>query len=110
MISSRLTTAVVLAGVVAGCSSDPSSVTADRAASPAASTGLDTVRRDRRHELSYDRLSLLIDGRPVVVQSAEFHCFRLPSPGLWRDVLEKLKAGGFNAVSVYFDWAYHSPG
>lgn len=105
MISSRLTTAVVLAGLVAGCSSDSSSVTA----SPAESPAVDTGRRDPRHEISYDRHSLIIDGRPVVVQSAEFHYFRLPSPGLWRDVLEKLKAGGFNAVSVYFDWAYHSP-
>src|SRR5258708_20978994 len=23
--------------------------------------------------------------------------------------MEKMKAGGFNAVSVYFNWAYHSP-
>ena len=41
--------------------------------------------------------------------SAEFHYFRLPNPDLWRDKLEKLKAAGFNAVSLYFDWAYHSP-
>ena len=41
--------------------------------------------------------------------SGEFHYFRLPSPELWRDVLEKIKAAGFNAVSLYFDWGYHSP-
>jgi beta-galactosidase GanA len=50
-----------------------------------------------------------VDGRRVLVQAAELHYFRLPSPDLWRDILEKDKAGGFNAVSLYFDWAYHSP-
>ncbi|MGI5155341.1 beta-galactosidase [Microbispora sp. CA-102843] len=59
--------------------------------------------------VTYDHHSLMIDGRRVVVQAAEVHYFRLPSPGLWRDVLEKIRAGGFNAISVYFDWAYHSP-
>src|SRR5438270_4555051 len=37
------------------------------------------------------------------------HPFRLPSPDLWRDILQKLKASGFNTVSFYFDWGYHSP-
>ncbi|MFG1683924.1 beta-galactosidase [Nonomuraea sp. NPDC049269] len=68
-----------------------------------------SAARSRAHEVTYDRYSLKIDGRRVVVQAAEFHYFRLPSPALWRDVLEKFKAGGFNAVSLYFDWAYHSP-
>ncbi|CAE7223865.1 unnamed protein product [Rhizoctonia solani] len=27
---------------------------------------------------------------------------------VWRDVLEKVKAAGFNAVSVYGNWGYHS--
>jgi beta-galactosidase GanA len=63
----------------------------------------------RAHQVTYDHYSLLVDGRRVVLQGAEFHYWRLPSPDLWRDVLEKLKAGGFNAISVYFDWAYHSP-
>lgn len=40
---------------------------------------------------------------------AELHYWRLPSRDLWRDMLEKLKAGGFNTVSIYCDWAYHSP-
>ena len=41
--------------------------------------------------------------------SGEFHPFRLPSPSLWLDALQKLKAHGYNAVSIYFDWGYHSP-
>ena len=62
-----------------------------------------------RHTVSFDHYSLLIDGQRVVIRAAEFHYFRLPSPDLWRDVLEKYKAAGFNTVSIYFDWAYHSP-
>jgi Glycosyl hydrolases family 35 len=61
------------------------------------------------HTISWDRYSFLLDGERVWLWSAEFHYFRLPSPDLWRDQLQKLKASGFNAVSLYFSWAYHSP-
>ncbi len=61
------------------------------------------------HTVTWDRHSLSIDGERIWLWSAEFHYFRLPSPELWRDILEKLKATGFNAVSLYFSWAYHSP-
>jgi beta-galactosidase GanA len=61
------------------------------------------------HTVSYDRYSFLLDGQRVWIWSAEFHYYRLPSPDLWRDQLEKLKATGFNAVSLYISWAYHSP-
>ena len=33
--------------------------------------------------------------------SGEFHTFRLPVPSLWLDILQKVKAVGLNAVSVY---------
>ena len=36
--------------------------------------------------------------------SGEFHPFRLPSPGLWLDIFEKIKAIGYNGVSFYTDW------
>jgi beta-galactosidase GanA len=60
-------------------------------------------------QVTYDQYSLKLNGRRIMLQAAEFHYFRLPSPDLWRDVLEKQKAAGFNAISLYFDWAYHSP-
>lgn len=63
----------------------------------------------RRHTVGYDPYSLLVDGRRLVVWSGEMHPFRLPSPSLWRDVLQKMRAHGFNAVSVYVSWNYHSP-
>src|SRR3954468_18299296 len=61
------------------------------------------------HTVTFDRHSLLVDGRRTYVWSGEFHPFRLPSPDLWRDVLEKMRAEGYDAVSVYFDRNYHSP-
>ncbi len=61
------------------------------------------------HTVGYDHYSLTIDGQRTYLWGAEFHYWRLPSPSLWLDALQKLKAGGYNAVTLYFDWAYHSP-
>ena len=36
--------------------------------------------------------------------SGEFHPYRLPVPGLWFDVFQKIKAMGFSGVSFYTDW------
>lgn len=40
-----------------------------------------------------------------MILSGEFHPFSLPVPSLWPDVLQKIKALGFNCVSFYVDWA-----
>ncbi|MFF4268582.1 beta-galactosidase [Streptomyces sp. NPDC001536] len=61
------------------------------------------------HTVGFDRYSLLVDGRRLVLWSGEMHPFRLPSPSLWRDVLQKMRAHGYNAVSVYVPWNLHSP-
>jgi beta-galactosidase GanA len=61
------------------------------------------------HQVGYDHYSLTVDGKRIFLWSGEFHYFRLPSPELWRDVLEKIRSAGFNGISLYFDWAYHSP-
>ncbi|MEU1051876.1 beta-galactosidase [Streptomyces sp. NPDC005876] len=63
----------------------------------------------RRHEVGFDRYSLLVDGRRLVLWSGELQPFRLPSPSLWRDVLEKMRAHGYNAVEVPLAWNQHSP-
>lgn len=45
---------------------------------------------------------VFIDASPCPLHSSgEFHTFRLPVPSLWPDILEKVKASGMNAVSVY---------
>jgi beta-galactosidase GanA len=61
------------------------------------------------HEIAWDSRSLKIDGQRVFIWSGEVHPFRLPSPGAWRDVLQKMRAIGFNTVSFYFPWGYYSP-
>jgi hypothetical protein len=47
----------------------------------------------------------MVRGQRVMFFSGEFHPFRLPAPGLWLDVLQKVKAMGFNGVSFYVNWA-----
>ncbi|MEO5774316.1 MAG: beta-galactosidase [Sphingomicrobium sp.] len=71
--------------------------------------GADAATYKQFGRVGFDRYSLLIDGKRQVVWSAEMHPFRLPSPDLWRDILQKLKASGFNTVAFYFDWGYHTP-
>ncbi len=61
------------------------------------------------HTVTWDKYSVMVDGQRVFFWSGEFHPFRLPNPDLWRDILEKMKANGYNGVSIYVDWAYHSP-
>ena len=51
--------------------------------------------------VQWDEKSVIIAGQRVFVYAEEFHPFRVPVPGLWRDTLEKIKSGGFNAVSIY---------
>ncbi|HTJ68324.1 MAG TPA: beta-galactosidase [Actinospica sp.] len=59
--------------------------------------------------VTFDRYSLIVDGQRLVLWSGEFHPFRLPSPSLWADMLQKMRANGYNAVSIYVNWSYHSP-
>ncbi|CAO1612816.1 unnamed protein product [Parajaminaea phylloscopi] len=63
----------------------------------------------KRSAVSWDRSSVKIAGKRVFLYSAEFHPWRLPVPGLWRDALNKLKEGGFNTVSIYTHWGLIAP-
>jgi beta-galactosidase GanA len=92
-----------LTGVAAGVGAP--GLLAERAGDVAAA-----VRPPRApQQVAWDPYSLIIGGKRVVVWSGEIHPFRLPDPARWRDVIQKMKALGFNGVSFYFDWAYHSP-
>jgi beta-galactosidase GanA len=61
------------------------------------------------HAVTFDGYSFMVDGKRTYLWSGEFHYFRLPSPSLWLDIFQKMKAAGFNSTSLYFDWGYHSP-
>lgn len=84
-------------------------VGAASAAPPAAAVASDADSAPSAHSVTYDGYSFMIDGKRTYLWSGEFHYFREPSQGLWLDTLQKMKAAGFNAVSLYFDWDYHSP-
>ena len=58
--------------------------------------------------VSWDPYSLMINGERVFIFSAEFHYQRLPVPELWLDAFQKFRSQGFNTVSIYFFWYYHS--
>ncbi|USI72219.1 beta-galactosidase [Sphingomonas morindae] len=83
--------AAALAALVAGLGAGAPA----RAAPPASRVG-------------FDAHSFTIDGKRLYIWSGEFHPYRLPSPDLWPDIFQKMKAAGFNAASIYFSWGYHS--
>ncbi|KAF7314332.1 Glycoside hydrolase family 35 protein [Mycena kentingensis (nom. inval.)] len=58
--------------------------------------------------IQWDHYSLIVNGRRTFVWSGEFHYWRIPVPAVWKDILEKIKAAGFNSISVYSHWAYHA--
>jgi len=91
------------AGGTAGPSASSPPVTPAKIAPPA------DVLRGQPQQVSYDSSSLLIGGRRVFITAGEFDPWRTPSPSLWLDDLQKMRAGGYNAVTVYFDWDYTSP-
>ncbi|KAL8286237.1 hypothetical protein RQP46_004725 [Phenoliferia psychrophenolica] len=60
-------------------------------------------------DVAWDKTSLSVLGQRIFIQGGEFHPFRLPSKDLWRDVLQKMHAGGLNTVSIYTHWDQVNP-
>jgi beta-galactosidase GanA len=58
--------------------------------------------------VKWDHYSLILKGERLFLWSGEFHYWRIPVKEVWLDILEKIKAAGFNAVSIYGHWGYHS--
>ncbi|CAL1711293.1 unnamed protein product [Somion occarium] len=55
--------------------------------------------------VTLDTHSLFLDDKRLFVFSGEVHPWRIPSGrAVWRDVFQKMKAAGFNSVSVYHHW------
>ena len=55
--------------------------------------------------VTWDEHSVFIRGERVMLYNGEFHPYRLPVPGLWLDVFQKIKSLGYSGVSFYVDWA-----
>ncbi|KDQ55125.1 glycoside hydrolase family 35 protein [Jaapia argillacea MUCL 33604] len=55
--------------------------------------------------VTFDEYSLFLDNKRLFVFSGEVHPWRLPvGKSAWRDIFQKMKAAGWNAVSVYHHW------
>lgn len=59
--------------------------------------------------VTFDLRSLKIDGRRVFLNSGEVHYTRMPDPREWPIVLDRVRAAGLNAISIYVPWNYHVP-
>jgi len=60
-------------------------------------------------KVSFDRKSLILEGKREFIFSGTLHYFRHPSAKQWESRVKKLKQIGFNAVDTYYYWGYHSP-
>ena len=58
--------------------------------------------------VTWDRHSLLLDGKPLFVNAGEVHPHRMPG-GVpqWRRTLRAMKAAGLNTISIYVFWNNH---
>ncbi|KAE8389443.1 glycoside hydrolase superfamily [Aspergillus alliaceus] len=54
--------------------------------------------------VTWDEYSIIVRGERILFLSGEFHPFRLPSPGLWLDIFQKIRALGYSGVSFYLMW------
>ncbi|KAJ7215333.1 glycoside hydrolase superfamily [Mycena pura] len=81
------------------------------AAAPISGVRLLRARQENAgtRDVEWDSTSFIVKGQRVFGWSAEFHFWRLPVPDLWRDILQKLKAAGFNGVSCYVHWGATNP-
>ena len=62
-------------------------------------------KRDTLQDIvTWDQHSIFVNGDRVLFYSGEVHPFRLPVPGLWLDIFQKIRAMGYTGVSFYVDW------
>jgi beta-galactosidase GanA len=106
MLAAVTAATALIFGSVGGAHASPAQAQNVAQTTAAAATPAPTATP---HTVTFDGYSFLVDGRRTYLWSGEFHYFRLPSPSLWLDIFQKMKAAGFNATSLYFDWGYHSP-
>ncbi|OAL51706.1 putative beta-galactosidase [Pyrenochaeta sp. DS3sAY3a] len=59
--------------------------------------------------VQWDHHSFMVNGERLFLWSGELHLWRLPVPDLWEDILQKLKAAGFNTIAIYEHWGWHAP-
>ena len=56
--------------------------------------------------IRYDHNTFYINGKETFIYSGSFHYYRC-GPCQWIDILQKIKAAGFNTVDTYVPWNFH---
>lgn len=107
LLSATLATTMIASGARA-VPEEPQEPPVAATSSPIAGTETFPGNDGQNHTVTYDEHSFMVDGKRLNVWSGEIHYWRLPSPEHWRDLFQKIRANGFNAVSLYFFWGYHS--
>src|SRR6185312_4439790 len=115
--SRSLRAAAIMATATLGLVGLSSPALAENSAAPAESVATSALAGDKvifpgndgkAHNVTFDSKSYMVDGERLNVWSGEFHYWRLPGTNDWRDMFQKMRASGFNAVSLYFFWGLHS--
>jgi hypothetical protein len=60
----------------------------------------------KESKVTFDRISLLVDGKRWYPMMGEMHFSRYPAK-YWEEELCKMKAGGIDIVSLYVIWIHH---
>jgi beta-galactosidase len=58
--------------------------------------------------ITFDKTCYRIDGKPVYLNSGEFHYFRVPRED-WQRRMELFKQAGGNCLATYVPWVIHEP-
>ena len=59
-----------------------------------------------KSNITFDPISLIVDGKRVFPMMGEMHFSRYPRK-YWEEELLKMKAGGIDIVSLYVIWIHH---
>lgn len=59
--------------------------------------------------VQWDHYSFIVNGKRAFIFAGDWHYWRLPVPGMWEDILQKIKASGANAFTFYGHWGFHAP-
>ena len=104
------TLAAVVGMALAGGALPISVAQAASAAPPAKYATADIIfpgNDGKPHKVTFDKNSFMVDGQRLNVWSGEIHYWRAPDVNSWRDLFQKMRANGYNAVSLYFFWGLH---
>ncbi|CAA7259499.1 unnamed protein product [Cyclocybe aegerita] len=63
----------------------------------------------RQNVVTWDKYSIFINGKRVMLFSGEVHPYRIPVHSFYLDIFQKIKSMGFNAVSFYVFWGIIEP-